>query len=195
MATIDQLQGAVDGLTETSPITNFLPSIDDLLTKQAKSSFPKQQVQNPGDENTIVKNDSGELIYGDGTPVFRMETDDEYEDRISSLVNNMQGTPAAIDKNNDLETLKSEISTLANDVPTLATNAVSQITPVIGNPYTTSAAPSIISSFKSQVNSLSKSAKMVVNLLTKLGITIIPDSLVTLINTLATVKSAINKLG
>lgn len=194
MASIDQLQGAIDKLNDDSSMTSFLPSLDDLLTEQTKKLSPKIQIQNPGDESTIVKDSNGDLVYGDGSPVYRLETDEEYENRIKDLVNNMGNTTLAIEKKNDLNTLKSEISNLANNIPTLATNAISQLTPVIANPYTSVAAPSIISGFKGQINTLSQSAKTVLNLLLKLGIVLIPDALVALINTLADLKTTIGRL-
>lgn len=178
MATIEDIQNALDSLNTPPPgldITSILPGKETIMKGLLGKSIPAPQI-NPGES-------VGEFTQ-------RLQ---EYEERMDTMVQQASSSFFGAQVDMEMNTLKCNLISFMTTVPSLAGSIVAQITTVAANPVTLNCVPSLISGIKAQLGTLTLQATQILNSCLFLGIEL-PDAVITTIQTLGTVKTALDAI-
>ena len=178
MATIEDIRGVLDVLNAPPPgldLSSIIPDKVTIMKGLLGKSIPKPE---QGEGETLEE-------YTNKVQAW--------EDNLTSMAqqsaNSFMGAQVEVEINN----LKSNLVSFMTTVPTLVGSIVAQITTVSANPVTLNCVPSLVSGIKSQIGTLTSQATQILNSCIFLNIEI-PDSIITVIESLAGVKTALDAI-
>ncbi len=178
MATIEQIQSALDQLI-TPPagldFSTFLPSKIDVIKGLLGKSIPGPE-QEPGESTADYQG--------------RVQ---EYQNGLTEMAQQSASSFFGAQVDMEMTRLKTNLTSFMSTVPSLASSIVAQITAVSGNPYTINCVPSLVSGIKSQIGLLTNLASQILGSCVFLNIEI-PDAVLTMIQTLGTLKTALDNI-
>lgn len=178
MATIEEIKSVLDILNSPPTgldISSIIPDKITIMEGLLEKSIPKPE---RGVEETLEEYTNKVQSWKENLTSMAQQS-----------ANSFMGAQVDVEINN----LKSSLISFMSTVPTLAGSIVSQITTVAANPVTLSCVPSLISSIKTQIGTLTLQATQILNSCVFLNIEL-PDAIVTAIESLAVVETALDNI-